>query len=128
MKIQFLIPTIALPFLFVACEKKESTTEKVNSGAEKIAEGTKEIADAVAKEANSAADKAADAAKEAAAAAEEAAKKAYDHYNIANWHDTTGKPVLSWKQKINTVWFKPEYKTTPKQIESTRYSRNPVSV
>lgn len=59
---------------------------------------------------------------------EEAAKKAYDHYNIANWHDTTGKPVLSWKQKINTVWFKPEYKTTPKQIESTRYSRNPVSV
>jgi|GEM_PF-3253518 len=40
----------------------------------------------------------------------ESAKKAFNHYNIADWHDTTGKPVLNWKQKMNTVWFKPENK------------------
>ena len=41
---------------------------------------------------------------------EEIAIKAYNHYNYANWHDANGKPVLNWKQKINTNWFKPEHK------------------
>jgi len=40
----------------------------------------------------------------------EIAKKAFEHYSLADWHDTYGKPVLNWKQKINTNWFKPEHK------------------
>lgn len=38
------------------------------------------------------------------------ADKAYRHYNEADWHDTTGKPVLSWKQKMSTNWFREEFK------------------
>lgn len=41
---------------------------------------------------------------------QESAIKAWNHYNFASWHDTTGKPVLNWKQKMNTVWFKEENK------------------
>jgi hypothetical protein len=41
---------------------------------------------------------------------EEGAIKAFSHYDLADWHDTEGKPVLSWKQKIHTNWFKPEHK------------------
>jgi hypothetical protein len=41
---------------------------------------------------------------------EESAIKAFNHYNYADWKDTSGKQVLNWKQKMNTVWFKPENK------------------
>ena len=40
----------------------------------------------------------------------ESAKKAFEHYELGNWHDTNGKPVIAWKQKMHTVWFKPENK------------------
>src|SRR3989304_6206802 len=30
------------------------------------------------------------------------AKRAYGHYAVADWHDTNGKPVKSWKQKMGT--------------------------
>lgn len=40
----------------------------------------------------------------------EAALKAFEHYQLADWHDTNGKPVKNWKQKMHTVWFKPESK------------------
>lgn len=46
---------------------------------------------------------------------EESAKKAFNHYSLANWHDTEGKPVLSWKQKMNTVWFKEENLIKPEK-------------
>jgi len=36
---------------------------------------------------------------------EEGAIKAFNHYALANWHDTNGKQVLNWKQKMNTNWF-----------------------
>jgi len=39
------------------------------------------------------------------------AKKAFNHYALADWHDTNGKPVRNWKQKMNTVWFRDENKT-----------------
>ncbi len=39
---------------------------------------------------------------------EESAVKAWNHYDLGGWHDTSGKPVLNWKQKMNTVWLKPE--------------------
>lgn len=38
------------------------------------------------------------------------ARKAHEHYNLADWHDTNGKPVLAWKQKMHTVWFRDEYR------------------
>lgn len=38
------------------------------------------------------------------------AKKAFEHYDLADWHDSNGKPVKNWKQKINTVWLKEENK------------------
>lgn len=37
------------------------------------------------------------------------AKKAYNHYAVADWCDVNGKKVKNWKQKVSTVWFKPEY-------------------
>jgi uncharacterized protein YdaU (DUF1376 family) len=36
------------------------------------------------------------------------ARKAFDYYDVADWVDASGNPVLSWKQKMNGVWFKPE--------------------
>lgn len=33
---------------------------------------------------------------------------AFNHYDLAKWHDTKGNPVKNWKQKMNTVWFKDE--------------------
>lgn len=38
------------------------------------------------------------------------AKKVYDYYSSANWHDSKGNKVLSWKQKVQGVWFKDENK------------------
>ena len=41
------------------------------------------------------------------------AKRAFEHYDIADWHDARGKKVKNWKQKINTNWLKPENKRKP---------------
>ena len=38
------------------------------------------------------------------------AKLIYDYYNDLDWHDSKGNPVKNWKNKIRTVWFKPESK------------------
>lgn len=35
----------------------------------------------------------------------EYAKIAYEHYESADWIDTSGKPVISWKQKMLTNWI-----------------------
>ncbi len=32
----------------------------------------------------------------------------WHYYNDANWFDSHGNPVLNWKQKMRSVWFKPE--------------------
>ena len=39
---------------------------------------------------------------------EPSAKKAFEYYETANWHDSTGKKVKNWKQKMIAVWFKDE--------------------
>lgn len=39
-----------------------------------------------------------------------AAQKFYDYYYVANWCDSNGKKVKNWKQKAQSVWFKPENK------------------
>jgi uncharacterized protein YdaU (DUF1376 family) len=41
---------------------------------------------------------------------EEAATKMFNYYSVANWVDSKGKKILSWKQKAITVWFKEENK------------------
>jgi uncharacterized protein YdaU (DUF1376 family) len=48
---------------------------------------------------------------------EEIGKKAFRYYAEANWKDASGKPVLNWKQKMQSVWFKDENKETAKQPE-----------
>ena len=38
------------------------------------------------------------------------AKTAFNGYDVADWHDSTGKQIRNWKQKCQHVWFKPENK------------------
>lgn len=48
------------------------------------------------------------------------AKRAFTLYDELNWHDTQGSPIVSWKGKCQTVWFKPENKPTkPRSGERT---------
>lgn len=35
----------------------------------------------------------------------EKAKQAFEYYEVANWHDSKGKPVKNWKQKMLSVWI-----------------------
>lgn len=44
-------------------------------------------------------------------------EKIFDYYNTADWKDSTGKPVKSWKQKCIAVWFKPENKEKSQQTQ-----------
>ena len=45
---------------------------------------------------------------------EESAKKAFDYYNVADWVDSKGNKIKSWKQKMQGVWFKDENKIVKK--------------
>lgn len=45
----------------------------------------------------------------------ESAIKAFDYYNVANWHDSKGNKIKNWKQKMQGVWFKPENKDALKE-------------
>ncbi len=40
----------------------------------------------------------------------EIAARAFAHYDVADWHDSNGKKVKNWKQKVGTNWFKEEHK------------------
>lgn len=42
----------------------------------------------------------------------ELAKKAFNYYDIAQWKDARGNQVKNWKQKMQSVWFKEENKTS----------------
>lgn len=37
-----------------------------------------------------------------------AAKKAFEYYDAGGWKDGKGNPVLNWKQKMISIWFKSE--------------------
>lgn len=41
---------------------------------------------------------------------ENIAERAYKGYSEANWHDSQGKPIKNWKQKLQHVWFKEDNK------------------
>ena len=47
----------------------------------------------------------------------ESAKRAFNCYDVADWFDSKGNPVLSWKQKMQNVWFKDENKIKGFNIE-----------
>lgn len=40
----------------------------------------------------------------------ESGTKAFTYYETGNWKDSQGKQVKNWKQKMQSVWFKPENK------------------
>jgi len=44
--------------------------------------------------------------------------KAFNYYNAGKWIDSEGKPVRSWKQKMQGVWFKPENEITHQTVSS----------
>lgn len=46
-------------------------------------------------------------------------EKIFNYYDVADWHDASGKPVLNWKQKIRAVWDKPENKVKTVLNETT---------
>lgn len=37
----------------------------------------------------------------------------WHYYNDADWYDSHGNPVLNWKQKMRSVWFRDEFKIKP---------------
>lgn len=41
---------------------------------------------------------------------ESVAIKAFNYYDIADWHDSNDKAIKNWKQKMQSVWFKEENK------------------
>lgn len=46
---------------------------------------------------------------------EETAITAFNYYHVADWKDGKGDQVKNWKQKMISVWMKPENKTTSTQ-------------
>jgi hypothetical protein len=49
----------------------------------------------------------------------EAAGKAFRFYESGDWHDSNGKKIKNWKQKMNGVWFKEEHKLAENPIEKS---------
>lgn len=55
---------------------------------------------------------------------EESARKAFDFYDVADWHDSKGNPVKNWKQKMINVWFKEEHKIGNQQTQNNFYKKS----
>lgn len=49
---------------------------------------------------------------------QETAKRAFQGYEVANWVDSAGKQIQSWKQKCFHVWFKPENSNVSKTLNT----------
>lgn len=47
---------------------------------------------------------------------------AFKYYNVADWKDASGKPVKNWKQKMISVWFKPEHQSEKTEEVKTKIS------
>ena len=54
---------------------------------------------------------------------ENTAKKAFDHYDIADWKNTNGKPVGSWKQTMLTNWINSSHSYMPNGVKPTARGR-----
>lgn len=48
----------------------------------------------------------------------ELAIKAHEYYSLNDWRDSSGKPVLSWKQKMLSTWMREENRSRPEQKQS----------
>jgi hypothetical protein len=48
---------------------------------------------------------------------EHTARTAFDYYQSANWYDSRGNKVANWRQKMISVWFKPENKIANQPME-----------
>ena len=55
----------------------------------------------------------------------EAALKIIEYYSVADWKDSKGTEVKNWKQKAQSVWFKPENKIK-ENIKSTDLTQTPL--
>ena len=53
---------------------------------------------------------------------EERAKQAFDYYDSANWHDSRGKPVKNWKQKMLANWINNNNFTSTTKNETAKRS------
>jgi hypothetical protein len=53
---------------------------------------------------------------------EERAKQAFDYYDAANWHDSRGKIVKNWKQKMLANWINNNNFTKTTKNETTKRS------
>lgn len=51
----------------------------------------------------------------------EAAERCWHYYSEGDWKDSSGKSIISWKQKVRGIWFKPENKI---QHLANGYQRN----
>lgn len=56
-----------------------------------------------------------------------AAKIAFEYYAAADWHDSKGSKVKNWKQKMLSVWFKPENKAQNGQQTTSAGNKQPAS-
>ena len=54
---------------------------------------------------------------------ENIANKAYLGYNEANWHDSQGKQILNWRQKLQHVWFRDQNKQSKQQYGRKEYTK-----
>lgn len=52
---------------------------------------------------------------------EQTAIKAFEYYDEAAWKDSSGKPVLNWKQKMISNWFKDSNKTKIETQERIKF-------
>lgn len=52
------------------------------------------------------------------------AQRAFESYDVADWIDSRGNPVLNWKQKCQNVWFKEENKEKNCAKKENNYGSN----
>jgi hypothetical protein len=55
---------------------------------------------------------------------EEVGEDKWHYYNDANWFDSHGNAVLNWKQKMRSVWFKPENKINGAEMSRSSNTTN----
>ena len=48
---------------------------------------------------------------------DDVAEKAWESYEVADWHDSQGKKIKNWKQKMIQVWFQDNHKIRAQPIE-----------
>ena len=46
----------------------------------------------------------------------ESAMRAFEYYDISGWVDSKGSKIRNWKQKMLSVWFKPEHKVQERKM------------